>query len=94
MTRTGSCDIESTIRLDMHFTRLTTRLLQQVLHKKDFIFTQTISYSKSVYIRKKMSTAAETSLLKPQNYDYFLVLDFEATCEENKKIFPQVGNYP
>lgn len=24
-----------------------------------------------------------------QNFDYFLVLDFEATCEKNKKIVPQ-----
>lgn len=27
---------------------------------------------------------------KPQNYDYFLVLDFEATCDNNQKIIPQV----
>lgn len=27
--------------------------------------------------------------IKPQNYDYFLVLDFEATCEKDKKIDPQ-----
>lgn len=26
---------------------------------------------------------------KPQKYDYFLVLDFEATCEDGKKINPQ-----
>jgi len=28
----------------------------------------------------------------PQLFDYFLVLDFEATCEENKELTPQVMN--
>jgi len=27
--------------------------------------------------------------LQPQPFDYFCILDFEATCEENKKIYPQ-----
>ncbi|OWF35558.1 ERI1 exoribonuclease 3 [Mizuhopecten yessoensis] len=27
--------------------------------------------------------------LKPQNFQYFLVLDFEATCDDNKKLHPQ-----
>ncbi|CAF1323443.1 unnamed protein product [Adineta steineri] len=26
--------------------------------------------------------------IQPQNYDYFLVLDFEATCDDEKKITP------
>ncbi len=26
--------------------------------------------------------------IKPQNYDYFLVLDFEATCDQERKIHP------
>lgn len=26
-----------------------------------------------------------------QNYDFFLVLDFEATCDKNRKIHPQVS---
>lgn len=34
---------------------------------------------------------AEKSKLKPQFYDYFLVLDFEATCEDGKQIKPQVS---
>lgn len=29
-----------------------------------------------------------TSTIKSQNYDYFLVLDFEATCDEQRKIHP------
>jgi len=28
---------------------------------------------------------------KPQAFDYFLVLDFEATCEKNTKPTPQVS---
>jgi len=32
-----------------------------------------------------------TSSINPQRFDYFLVLDFEATCEENKKLTPQVS---
>jgi len=32
-----------------------------------------------------------TSSIQPQaGFDYFLVLDFEATCEDNKKLEPQV----
>ena len=31
-----------------------------------------------------------TSDIKPQNFDYFLVLDFEATCEKDVQIHPQV----
>jgi len=26
-----------------------------------------------------------------QAFDYFLILNIEATCEENKKLIPQVG---
>ena len=29
------------------------------------------------------STSGE---IKPQNYDYFLVLDFEATCDDQRRI--------
>ena len=31
-----------------------------------------------------------SSLLKQQKFDYFLVLDFEATCDNKRKIVPQV----
>ncbi|XP_060574985.1 ERI1 exoribonuclease 3-like [Ruditapes philippinarum] len=33
--------------------------------------------------------AMATSKLKDQYFDYFLVLDFEATCKENELIYPQ-----
>ncbi|WAR23916.1 ERI3-like protein [Mya arenaria] len=40
--------------------------------------------------KRKMAKVVQTpSKLKEQIYDYFLVLDFEATCEENIKIHPQ-----
>jgi len=32
-----------------------------------------------------------SSSIEAQAFDYFLVLDFEATCEENKKLVPQVA---
>ena len=31
---------------------------------------------------------ATTNSIKSQKYDYFLVLDFEATCDEKTKIHP------
>ncbi len=30
---------------------------------------------------------------KKQEFDYFLVLDFEATCDNNKKLIPQVPQH-
>ncbi|CAF1273575.1 unnamed protein product [Adineta steineri] len=37
-----------------------------------------------------MTTTALFSInsIQPQNYSYFLVLDFEATCEANQKLQP------
>ena len=29
-------------------------------------------------------------VMQPQQFNYFLVLDFEATCEKDKRIQPQV----
>ena len=40
---------------------------------------------------KKMATAQTIS--SKQDYDYFLVLDFEATCDSPKQTKPQVWNY-
>lgn len=34
------------------------------------------------------SSISSTSAMKDQNYDYFLVLDFEATCDEERKTHP------
>ena len=37
-----------------------------------------------------MASEGQEQRLKPQNFDYFLVLDFEATCEKDGQIKPQV----
>ncbi|XP_041475908.1 ERI1 exoribonuclease 3-like isoform X2 [Lytechinus variegatus] len=39
--------------------------------------------------RRMASGNGNTSPIVPQDFDYFLVLDFEATCLENQKIEPQ-----
>ena len=39
-------------------------------------------------VRNKMTTAHS---VKEQKFDYFLVLDFEATCDNTKKLVPQVN---
>lgn len=36
-----------------------------------------------------MASEGQEQRLKPQNFDYFLVLDFEATCEKDGQIKPQ-----
>jgi len=38
---------------------------------------------------KKVAANNNVKKLKPQPFDYYCILDFEATCEENKKIYPQ-----
>jgi len=38
---------------------------------------------------KKNTVKPDLGKLKPQKFQYFCVLDFEATCEENKRITPQ-----
>lgn len=30
--------------------------------------------------------------VRNQNFDYFLVLDFEATCDRDRKLVPQVSD--
>lgn len=41
---------------------------------------------------KTVVSQLEISNVKPQPFKYFLVLDFEATCDNNTKIVPQVKN--
>jgi len=38
---------------------------------------------------KIQNTVVDLRKLQPQKFDYFLVLDFEATCDENVKLYPQ-----
>jgi hypothetical protein len=40
-----------------------------------------------------MAGISELSQIKPQDYDYFLVLDFEATCQKDVPLVPQVLIY-
>lgn len=34
--------------------------------------------------------SSSSNLIKPQIYDFILVLDFEATCDDKRKLIPQV----
>jgi len=38
----------------------------------------------------KTQNSPSSNLIKPQIYDFILVLDFEATCDDNIKLIPQV----
>lgn len=40
---------------------------------------------------KTNDTTPDISYVKPQPFEYFLVLDFEATCDDRVKITPQVS---
>ncbi|MCL4138355.1 UNVERIFIED_CONTAM: hypothetical protein GTU68_040873, partial [Idotea baltica] len=46
-----------------------------------------VSQSSKIY--KSVELSAPKFKMEPQNYDYFLVLDFEATCKEGSKISKQ-----
>ena len=58
-------------------------------------------YSNNVKYNQRRSTSRKSAFavtmaksqehgLKPQSYDYFLVLDFEATCQKDTQMKPQV----
>lgn len=50
------------------------------------------SYQRGIQIMASTIVVPDSSesKVKSQYYDFFLVLDFEATCEEDQKIVPQV----
>jgi hypothetical protein len=50
--------------------------------------------SKSFIMATNYNSSIQTqaSKLMKQKYDYFLVLDFEATCDDKKKLVPQVSS--
>lgn len=50
--------------------------------KKKFIPSETDQFSFPIRAQKG---------IQKQNYDFFLVLDFEATCEDGKTLEPQVS---
>jgi len=66
-----------------------SKLIFNSLFKKNY--TQEASLlSKSKKNSKLMSSHIMNQKIKPQIYDYILVLDFEATCDEKKPPVPQV----
>ena len=42
---------------------------------------------------REMASPKSVSCIKEQNFNYFLVLDFEATCDDKKKPVPQVIDF-
>ena len=57
-----------------------------------FIDCTTFSHSNSPSQRSWMLIPPKkkgSMSISPQQYDYFLVLDFEATCERDSKLRPQ-----
>ena len=36
--------------------------------------------------------ASRSNVVATQNFDYFLVLDFEATCDNQRQLIPQVNH--
>lgn len=56
------------------------------------ILKQNISVFSTVNMASKTNdTTPDISYVKPQPFEYFLVLDFEATCDDRVKITPQVS---
>ena len=50
-------------------------------------------FQKSIKMSEKsISTAFQSNSIKPQIFDYILVLDFEATCDNVIKLEPQVNS--
>ena len=43
--------------------------------------------------KQRYSVSSKFRTRKMQGFDYFLVLDFEATCDNEKKVVPQVNNF-
>ena len=48
-------------------------------------------FNVSTHLGFARNMATNTPQIKEQNFDYFLVLDFEATCDDKTKIQPQVS---
>ncbi|XP_053395272.1 ERI1 exoribonuclease 3-like isoform X2 [Mercenaria mercenaria] len=83
-------------QLECNFRFLPHVLRKSVIHKP--VVNQSLNLSTSCTVsagRKSRNTSSRSRLkmatanLKEQYFDYFLVLDFEATCKENEQIHPQ-----
>ncbi|XP_064624936.1 ERI1 exoribonuclease 3-like isoform X1 [Lineus longissimus] len=69
----------------MHFM-WNCQLFSRTITRYSTSFTSTRSAFKLVYRLVKQEKMAA---VKPQPFDYFLVLDFEATCQKNERLIPQ-----
>lgn len=69
------------------------KLLEKVLQRFPYASKKKLCNGfcsvESHYLGKRMYGIEKTNLNLNQYYDYFLILDFEATCEKNEKIKPQ-----
>ncbi|XP_064624937.1 ERI1 exoribonuclease 3-like isoform X2 [Lineus longissimus] len=70
----------------MHFM-WNCQLFSRTITRYSTSFTSTRSAFKLVYRLVKQEKMAA---VKPQPFDYFLVLDFEATCQKNERLIPQL----
>jgi len=41
-------------------------------------------------LKESQYMATRSNVIAAQNFDYFLVLDFEATCDNQRQLIPQV----
>ncbi|XP_033738007.1 ERI1 exoribonuclease 3-like isoform X1 [Pecten maximus] len=65
-----------------------SRMFRFVISQQRDICVTSIN-SLKIFKSSKASMADIGNNLKPQHFQYFLVLDFEATCDDRKKLHPQ-----
>jgi hypothetical protein len=66
--------------------------ITKLLLKKPNINLIMASNSMQLNGSNKATSKISGSNIEKQKYDYFLVLDFEATCDDKQKLVPQVSN--
>ena len=60
------------------------------LHSNKLVSVNRLKVRNSISAAMASSLTSDNQGVKPQKFDYFLVLDFEATCRKDGKIEPQV----
>jgi len=50
----------------------------------------TSAYTVTRQLKESPYMATRSNVVAAQNFDYFLVLDFEATCDNRRQLIPQV----
>ncbi len=48
---------------------------------------------RGIFQKQQEEEISNSKIAINNNFEYLLVLDFEATCDNSSKIFPQVGNF-